>query len=99
MKKTLLTGIAASFLATGTAHAMYIDAIRGRCFLSDHSRVHCSDLYGKNWRKIFKEWVKIGQPGARPPFPEEGPVTPINDDTWQWKCTWTNPLDRCELEE
>jgi hypothetical protein len=83
MKAAIIAGCAALFLATGAAYAMVIDAEHGRCYLSDHGRVPCNTLYGKNWRKIFRDWVKKGQPG-RPPFPEEG--KPIYEDTSQWKC-------------
>jgi hypothetical protein len=54
MKKLLLTGIAVLFLATGEAHAG-VDLERGKCYTSDHVRVPCSVIFGKDWRKKIKE--------------------------------------------
>jgi hypothetical protein len=72
-KTLLLIAVALGILWVSSAHAMYIDTKHGRCYLSDKTLVPCSDLYGKEWRKIFKEWNKQAPEtkGARPPFPEE----------------------------
>jgi hypothetical protein len=40
----LITGIAVLFLATGTAHASYIDIKHNRCYTNDGVRVPCSDM-------------------------------------------------------
>jgi len=75
MKKTFLTSIAALFLATGTVHASSINVKHGRCYTEDKVRVPCSDFYGKDWHRIFKDWIK-NNPGtwmkSNPPIPQNG---------------------------
>ena len=80
MKKTLLTGIAALFVTScqvsmRTAHASSIDVKHGRCYTEDKVRVPCSDFYGKDWHRIFKDWIK-NNPGtwmkSNPPIPRNG---------------------------
>jgi hypothetical protein len=54
MRPVIITGIAALFLATGAAHAG-VSLESGRCYTSDHVRVPCSEMFGKDWRKKVKE--------------------------------------------
>jgi hypothetical protein len=54
MKKLLLSSIATLFLATGTAHAG-VNLESGWCYTSDHARVPCSVMFGKDWHKKIKK--------------------------------------------
>jgi hypothetical protein len=53
VKKVLLAGVTVLLMAA-PAHAG-VDIERGRCYTSDKVRIPCSSVFGKDWRKIFKQ--------------------------------------------
>ena len=77
----MLTITATVLLITTAAHAG-VDVKHGRCYSSDKVRYSCSILYGKNWRKIFKDWIKNNPDTwwySLPPSPDDDRCVAQND--------------------